>query len=827
MRRLRDRKLDGRERVSSLRRFGWIVFVAFASVWGANAADVNTNDLPKPYAGVVDYRKDILPIFENSCFRCHGPERPKSGLRLDNRASALQGGDEGPDIFPGNSADSPLIHYVARLVTDMEMPPTGKADPLKPYEIALLRAWIDQGVDYGGADQPERARLSLDLTTGAGYLSVSGDRARFREQTWMNDGWYGGVSKFSASGPIDERTDFKMDGRVLFERHDAEISFDVHRKEWGGIRGGVETRRQWFDDSGGYHTDFVPSQFATGDDPYLDFGRAWFDFYLERPNWPSVRLGYELQFREGTESSTRWGSVTSSSGTIRNVYPTFRDVDERTHIFKFDIGKEFGSWRLDDSLRVEWHDQDNRLQAVTAYDPAGSGSEKKYTDVHEGYQHTQGANSLTVEKNVQEWLGFTAGYLYSWLDGSATFDQTSFLTDTVGSSSVIGFTPDDRFFHANRIVLNRRDNVASFGARVGPWQELVLYGGVQADWSQQHGFSDVTQRFNSPTNAVHSAVLSWSDIDRQLTEERAGVRFTGLPFTSIYAEGLWQQESVDQFEDQSATISIPNISDIHVTPIDRGTDAEARVDRYRVGFNTSPWRSLKLAAHYQLSDRRTGYSPTPDDQSNGPAGNGYPNFITGRRIDSDEAETSLTARLGAQLKARVKFQWDRSDYETRHQALSAGTPGGAIDAGNEDAQIYSAGLYWTPLTHLGLDVSGSYADTRLTTFANNSPSVVPYDGQVWSVTTSANWTVNERTRLGVAHVWSMADYRQSNFAAGLPLGIVYQWHQIRANVERQLTDQLSVNLLYLCQLYEEPSAGTFNDYTAHGIFVSFTWHWDQ
>ncbi len=791
------------------------------------AADLNLEELPAPFAGPVEYRRDVLPILENACFRCHGAERPKSGFRLDNRASALAGGDGGPAVFPGNSTDSPLIHYVARLVRDMEMPPTGKGDPLKPYEIALLRAWIDQGLDFGGANQPERARLSLDLTTGAGYMHVSGDQAKFREQSWMNDGWFGGVSEFNAEGPIDERTDFTMDGRVLFEQEDARVRFNVRRRDWGGFAGGVETRRKWYDDSGGYHTDFTPPQFATGDEPYVDFGRAWFDLYLDRLDWPELRLGYEFQFREGTEASTRWGVVTAPS---RNIYPSTRDVDEHTHILKFDLAKDFGDWRIEDNLRVEWHDQDNRRLMVTAYNSAKPGPEK-YTSIEEDYTHTQGANSLLVNKVVREWLVLNAGYLYSWLDGGASFDQSSYLTDNAALAPAVGFTPfgafADRFYSANSIVLDRQANVGSLGLRLGPWDELVFYGGVQGDWSRQQGYADVTQRIGSPTNAISSHVLSWSDLERELFEERAGVRFTGLPFTSLYAEGLWQQESVDQFEDQSLTLSRPGLPDVQATTLDRGTDAEAEIDQYRFGLSSSPWRSLLFAAHYEIASRRTDYSPTADDASFGPQGFGYPNFITGRRIDSDEIEASLTTRLGPRLKTKLKYQFNQSDYETRHQFLANGTPAGAVSAGEQEADIFSVGLNWNPLNRLGFDVSGSFADTRLSSFANNSPAVVPYDGEVWSVTMAANWTMDELTRLNAAYVWSQADYRQENFAAGLPLGIEYHWHQLRASLDRKLSEQLALTLLYLFQLYDEPTAGGYNDYTAHGAFVSLTWHWRE
>ncbi len=93
----------------------------------------------------VAYEKDIKPIFEKSCFKCHGPEKQKGKLRLDSLAAALKGGENGPDVVPGQSAKSPLVHNVARLIEDDAMPPEGKGDPLTKDQIGLIRAWIDQG----------------------------------------------------------------------------------------------------------------------------------------------------------------------------------------------------------------------------------------------------------------------------------------------------------------------------------------------------------------------------------------------------------------------------------------------------------------------------------------------------------------------------------------------------------------------------------------------------------------------------------------------------------------------------------------------------------
>lgn len=96
-------------------------------------------------AATVDYEKDVKPLLAQHCYACHGPEIQQSGLRLDLRQNALRGGDYGPVITPGKSHESKLIKRVVDGDGAMQMPPTGA---LAPDEIAVLKAWIDQGADF-------------------------------------------------------------------------------------------------------------------------------------------------------------------------------------------------------------------------------------------------------------------------------------------------------------------------------------------------------------------------------------------------------------------------------------------------------------------------------------------------------------------------------------------------------------------------------------------------------------------------------------------------------------------------------------------------------
>ena len=81
-------------------------------------------------------------ILTAKCVRCHGPEKQKSGLRLDTRAAVLEGGIDGPSILPGKSAESDLVRRILGQ-TKPRMP--YKEPPLEAAEIAAIRAWIDAG----------------------------------------------------------------------------------------------------------------------------------------------------------------------------------------------------------------------------------------------------------------------------------------------------------------------------------------------------------------------------------------------------------------------------------------------------------------------------------------------------------------------------------------------------------------------------------------------------------------------------------------------------------------------------------------------------------
>jgi hypothetical protein len=126
-------------------RFIWLTFL-FCVPLRMAAADTPPR---------IEFARDVQPILAEHCLKCHGPRKQQGGLRLDGKSVALRGGDSGPVIKPGKSAESPLVERITADDERARMPLQGK--PLTAEQIERIRRWIDQGADW-----PDTAPGPLD-----------------------------------------------------------------------------------------------------------------------------------------------------------------------------------------------------------------------------------------------------------------------------------------------------------------------------------------------------------------------------------------------------------------------------------------------------------------------------------------------------------------------------------------------------------------------------------------------------------------------------------------------------------------------------------------
>jgi hypothetical protein len=772
----------------------WLVF--FPGGLLLSAAGVDESKLPPVAAVQIDFKRDIRPILEASCLRCHGPEKPKSRFRLDNREDALKGGENGVDILPGQSAKSPLIHYTSYLVADMEMPPPGKGERLTAQQVGLLRAWIDQGAAWDAT--PPTNNFAFSISPIFGGTAVSGDAAKFRELNWQQAGFNGGAGHFQWFEQADPNTKILLSGHALVDDYKLELSAD--RNELGFVHTGWEEYRKYYDDTGGYRpSPSTPSALSLGGDLHLDMGKAWVDLGLTLPNWPRMVLGYEYDYKQGGESTTSWGRL-GQGGDARNIAPNTEAIHEGVQIIKFDLDAEVQGVAIEDRFRGEFYKLDTHYTNLAERGPVSQ-------DVSEGTSYFQGANTIRLEKTFKDWLSGSAGYLYSRLNSDATFMDTV----TSFSTPYVAAVP--------QITLERESHVFNVNGLARPFAGLTLSAGVQSEWTREQGLGSgnlnrIPFTFVAPLDlAINPATLS-SDHDQNSVSESFAVRYSKLPFTVLFAEARLQQQSIGQSENdlQSSGSFLDNISfTSHLTDL-------------RFGFSTSPWKTVSFSAHYRRyeDDSQYGNNQTPQ-----PLG-GYPGFIRARDLLTDEFDAKLVLHPAHWLKTTLSYQYLTTGYWTdTRPAFNAGSPasfspGGGILSGQYDSRIYSINTTLTPCRRLCLGATFSYQTSTTITANNDLPAIAPYRGDIYSVLANCTYVLSQNMDLSAGYSFSAANYGQNNFTAGVPVGIEYRQNGVQIGLARRFKKNITAQLRYAYYNYNEPSSGGADNYVANSVFATVT-----
>ncbi|MEZ5400736.1 MAG: PSD1 and planctomycete cytochrome C domain-containing protein [Bryobacteraceae bacterium] len=110
-------------------------------------------------ADPVSFSKEVKPILEAQCTKCHGAAMQMAKLDLRSREAALKGGEKGPAILPGQPEESSLYRKVAGIEKPL-MPMGGR---LTANEVETLRRWIAEGAAWDeaiGAAAPAKQDLS-------------------------------------------------------------------------------------------------------------------------------------------------------------------------------------------------------------------------------------------------------------------------------------------------------------------------------------------------------------------------------------------------------------------------------------------------------------------------------------------------------------------------------------------------------------------------------------------------------------------------------------------------------------------------------------------
>ncbi len=107
------------------------------------------------------FEAKVRPLLISKCMECHGPEKPKAGLRLDSREALLTGGESGPAAIVGKPDESLLVEVISYRNT-VQMPPKSK---LADAEIATLTDWVRRGLPWPNSKPMGTSAVTTNTTS--------------------------------------------------------------------------------------------------------------------------------------------------------------------------------------------------------------------------------------------------------------------------------------------------------------------------------------------------------------------------------------------------------------------------------------------------------------------------------------------------------------------------------------------------------------------------------------------------------------------------------------------------------------------------------------
>ena len=164
--------------------------MSFRSLFGpliiALSATAAEQAAPPTAAQLEFFEKEVRPVLADNCYKCHGPKKQKSGLRLDSRELILKGGELGPIVVPGKPDLSRLILSINHAKGKDVYAMPGEDEKLPPKAIAALTEWVSQGLPWPTesspvAHDPSKHWAFKTVQTPASPVITPSDEAKVRQ----------------------------------------------------------------------------------------------------------------------------------------------------------------------------------------------------------------------------------------------------------------------------------------------------------------------------------------------------------------------------------------------------------------------------------------------------------------------------------------------------------------------------------------------------------------------------------------------------------------------------------------------------------------------
>lgn len=652
------------------------------------------------------------------------------------------------------------------------------------------------------------------------YAFVDGDKHKFRELHWMEEGYDGGFENFELEEtyvPADIKA--VVDGHAMVRNNDYEVNALVEKKDLGYLNLEYQEFSKYYDDSGGVYYPFpVLSPHSLNHDLELQIGHLRFETGLRVEEMPQLSFAYERSFKDGDKSRLTWTPVVVN-GVTRGIGPSFQNVKEVVNVIELRQGHTLKGFELNGSQTWEWSSaklsrQEQSLSSNT------TASEHKLRVQDQRPEYHLFTTTETVERWYREESVFT-GAAYNFLRLRNSEIENIFEMNESGA--IVNFSNPKQVRNAR--ADNEYDSHTWTGnVMVQPISWLNVTTKMRTELADRSGNSSYPQD-TTPASAggsVPDGIINNTELSR--TEDKVArigeglsIRVTSIPKTALYNEfefeqlRNWLSEDRDSQRGQSA----PNANEIF------GRETIALMSRgiWTLGAQVVPVRWLNWTSHFRLNRSNTDYDDKRETQPGATAAKSA--FMDAMNISTQELATRFTFRPKRWLKPSFRYQFQRTHYDTRAEDLASVSTFMQSHSLTFDLSVQ-------PRHNLLVIVGVSPQYAWIVTPARNdiSGSNVPrYQANVLTWLLNLSYSFNEHVSLIGGLDYSHANNFVDFTANGLPLGAAFHQVNLSTGLNWKLSELITLMTEYAFLHYNPYGVVDNSDYSGHVVSLRTKFNW--
>lgn len=609
------------------------------------------------------------------------------------------------------------------------------------------------------------------------YFGVNGDQGRFREDTWRTDKGTGGLDNLHMESKEPDAWGHKwyLDGRALYD-YDYLVKLFVEKEDNYYLKLDFDSHRRYYDGSNEY--------WDTGlyglSKRYAELSDS--DYFVDRSNYNiemGLTPGEDCEFIFGWNRQIKDGKeVLLFGGLAQNAgQPNFRGIPpiENVHGISDTVYGEFAKTFFDKynfRFRQEWEQyRDHGNTEFGLFQPGVTSYETFLNDP--GF--TNSRSIFMFDSFLKEDMYVTANYMYDYLNSDST------------RNVVRPQNADPDLFTNNSVGNSRRSNIGAIGLyKANLLPNLHYTGSLRVDDS----------RTNAASNGIESGIM----FNAMSTEHdrRIGKNFN---FTYDGIERTVLNLNID-YELRNIGWDENNDGEAYRTDV-KFTDQEYKLSAVH-RFN----RKVKSTFAYEYNNRFRDYNILIDETPDG-----YPGWIDNYRRKGHEVTLKTDWRITNTTTATANFQYLQESIDTK------------LGDKTQNREIYrgSGSLSSSPLQNLFLVGTFMLENYRLNTPAIGNPASTfapgsnPYDfrGNYFSILLDGTYALNEKTSCTFG-------YRHTEGLATVDYGGNYALDTFEFTVRHKLADNQHISAGYQMLNFNNHTGGNFDDYTANGALVTYT-----